>query len=284
MWSKLRKKEEKSLKRTSDSILEFTIWISKVHSCFLCAFSIEYLEFHNQLISIFICFSYIGMCQRQKLLLGHARRGADGRSRQGSTTFQPWNFHLHALTLDFSTPDNSTVNRTFQSWIINKDFLTPRLFDHELFNPWLFNPDSSTPNFSTMNLGLKSPGLQSPMLKCSESGLLDQNISTWTIHHQVFSTMTSWTMNSGLRSPQLKLFGWWHPKASTLDFSNTEVEKVYLWLISPGWKSLGLKYPGLKCPATLIKYLNTTSEQLKMLCANAIFRLAEEKESRHLVK
>ena len=56
---------------------------------YICAFSIEYLEFHNQLISIFICFSYIGMCQRQKLLLGHARRGADGRSRQGCTTFQP---------------------------------------------------------------------------------------------------------------------------------------------------------------------------------------------------
>ena len=34
----------------------------------------------------------------------------------------------------------------------------------------------------------------------------------------------------------------------------------------------------------LVKYLNTSSEQLKMLCANAIFRLAEEKESRHLVK
>ena len=34
----------------------------------------------------------------------------------------------------------------------------------------------------------------------------------------------------------------------------------------------------------LIKHLHTESEQLKMLCANAIFRLAEEKESRHLVK
>ena len=34
----------------------------------------------------------------------------------------------------------------------------------------------------------------------------------------------------------------------------------------------------------LVKHLNTPSEQLKMLCANAIFRLAEEKESRHLVK
>ena len=34
----------------------------------------------------------------------------------------------------------------------------------------------------------------------------------------------------------------------------------------------------------LVKYLNTPSEQLKMLCANAIFRLAEEKESRHMVK
>lgn len=34
----------------------------------------------------------------------------------------------------------------------------------------------------------------------------------------------------------------------------------------------------------LVRHLSTSSEQLKMLCANAIFRLAEEKESRHLVK
>ena len=57
-----------------------------------------------------------------------------------------------------------------------------------------------------------------------------------------------------------------------------------LGLNSSWLKNLGLRCPGLKCHATLIKYLNTTSEQLKMLCANAIFRLAEEKESRHLVK
>ena len=80
----------------------------------------------------------------------------------------------------------------------------------------------------------------------------------------------------------LKLFGWGHPSF------NPKLFKYRGWkslcLNSQGWKSSGLKYPGLKCPTTLIKYLNTTSEQLKMLCANAIFRLAEEKESRHLVK
>ena len=34
----------------------------------------------------------------------------------------------------------------------------------------------------------------------------------------------------------------------------------------------------------LVNNLQTTSPQLKMLCASAIFRLAEEQESRHLVK
>ena len=34
----------------------------------------------------------------------------------------------------------------------------------------------------------------------------------------------------------------------------------------------------------LVTNLRTASPQLKMLCAKAIFRLAEEEESRHLVK
>ena len=34
----------------------------------------------------------------------------------------------------------------------------------------------------------------------------------------------------------------------------------------------------------LVGNLRTTNPQLKMLCAKAIFRLAEEEESRHLVK
>jgi hypothetical protein len=34
----------------------------------------------------------------------------------------------------------------------------------------------------------------------------------------------------------------------------------------------------------LVHHLQTSSPKLKMLCANAIFRLAEEQESRSLVK